>query len=277
VTAEAPARRRRRGTDVHRPGGGPLRGALRVLEGHLVAYRRTWRGNVVTTFVNPILFLSAMGLGLGTLVDRGEQLGAVSYLTFYASGLLAAQAMQTGVGDAAFPVMAGFKWTKSYHSALATPIAIRDLVVGHAAFILLRVTLAAFAFALAAAAFGAFPLTSALAALPVVLLCGMAYALPVMAFTASRENETALISVFRFGLVPMFLLSGTFFPLDQLPTWLQDVARLVPLWHAIELVRAITIQDAPAWPWAGHVAYLLLWLLVGAVLAPRYFRRRLVA
>lgn len=257
--------------------GDAVSSALRVLEGHLVAYRRTWRGNVVTTFLNPVLFLAAMGLGLGTLVDRGNQLGSVSYLAFYASGLLAAQAMQTGVGDAAFPVMAGFKWTKSYHSALATPIAVRDLVVGQAAFILLRVALAAFAFALAAAAFGAFPLTSALSALPVALLCGLAYAMPVMAFTASRENETALIGVFRFGLVPMFLLSGTFFPLDQLPTWLQVVARLVPLWHAIELVRAITLADASAWPWAGHIAYLLLWLVVGAALAPRFFRRRLVA
>ena len=145
-------------------------GAVRVLEGQLVAYRRTWRGSVITTFVNPVLFLSAMGLGLGSLVDRGDQLGPLSYLAFYASGLLAAQAMQTGVGDAAFPVMAGFKWTKTYHTALSTPVSTRDLVFGHAAFVLLRVALAATAFALAAAAFGAFPVTAALAAVPIVTL-----------------------------------------------------------------------------------------------------------
>jgi lipooligosaccharide transport system permease protein len=253
-----------------------MTGVLRVLEGHLVVYRRTWRGNVFTTFINPVLFLSAMGLGLGSLVDRGDDLGSVSYLTFYASGLLAANAMQTGVGDAAFPVMAGFKWTKSYHTALATPISVGDLVLGQAAFILFRIALAAFAFAVAAAAFGAFSLADGFAALPIALLCGLAYALPMMAFTASRENETALITVFRFGLVPMFLLSGTFFPLDQLPTWLQAVARFVPLWHAIELVRAITLHDPSTWPTAAHVAYLVLWLAVGAWLAPRFFRRRLV-
>lgn len=252
-------------------------GALRVLEGHLVAYRRTWRGNVVTTFVNPVLFLSAMGLGLGSLVDRGDQLGPVSYLTFYASGLLAAQAMQTGVGDAAFPVMAAFKWSKTYHTALSTPISIGDMVLGRALFIVLRVALAAVAFALVAALFGAFPVIAALAAVPVALLCGLAYALPVMAFTASRERESALIGIFRFGLVPMFLLSGTFFPLAQLPTWLQALARFVPLWHAIELVRAITLGSATTWPWAGHVGYLLLWLVTGALLAPHFFRRRLVA
>ncbi|MBW3604342.1 MAG: ABC transporter permease [Actinobacteria bacterium] len=254
-----------------------MTGALRVLEGQLVAYRRTWRGSVITTFINPVLFLSAMGLGLGSLVDRGARLGSLSYLAFYASGLLAAQAMQTGVGDAAFPVMAGFKWSKTYHTALATPIAIRDLVFGHATFILLRVTLAAVAFALVAAIFGAFAVTAALTAVPVVVLCGLAYALPVMAFTASREHESALIAVFRFGLVPMFLLSGTFFPLDQLPGWLQAMATLVPLWHAIELVRALTLDAASALPWAAHVGYLTLWLVVGALLAPRMFRRRLVA
>lgn len=254
-----------------------MTGALRVLEGELVAYRRTWRGSVITTFVNPVLFLSAMGLGLGSLVDRGTGLGSLSYLAFYASGLLAAQAMQTGVGDAAFPVMAGFKWSKSYHTALATPIAIRDLVFGHAAFILLRVTLAALAFAVAAALFGAFTITAALSAVPVVVLCGLAYALPTMAYTASREHESALIAVFRFGLVPMFLLSGTFFPLDQLPGWLQAVARIVPLWHAIELVRAITLDVASSLPWPAHVGYLVVWLVAGAVLAPRLFRRRLVS
>jgi lipooligosaccharide transport system permease protein len=218
-----------------------------------------------------------MGLGLGSLVDRGDQLGSLSYLAFYASGLLAAQAMQTGVGDAAFPVMAGFKWSKTYHTALTTPLDVGDLVFGHAVFILLRVTLAGLAFALAAALFGAFPVTAALAALPVVVLCGLAYALPVMAFTASREHESALIAVFRFGLVPMFLLSGTFFPLDQLPAWLQAAARVVPLWHAIELVRAITLGAVSSWPWIAHVGYLVTWLLVGALLAPRMFRRRLVS
>jgi lipooligosaccharide transport system permease protein len=255
----------------------PLEGALRVLEGHLISYRRTWRGNAFTTFINPVLFLSAMGLGLGSLVDRGDRLGSLSYLAFYASGLLAAQAMQTGTGDAAFPVMAGFKWTKSYHTALATPIAVRDLVVGQTAFILLRVALAAVAFAVVAAAFGAFGLLPGLAAVPVALLCGLAYALPVMAFTAAQEHESTLVPIFRFGLVPMFLLSGTFFPLDQLPLWLQAVARVVPLWHAIELVRAITLGWATAWPWPAHVAYLVAWVAVGAVLAPRLFRRRLVA
>ncbi len=250
---------------------------LRVLEGELVSYRRTWRGSVISTFLNPVLFLSAMGLGLGSLVDRGDQLGPVPYLAFYASGLLAAQAMQTGVGDAAYPVMAGIKWLKTYHAALATPLTIRDLVFGHATFILLRVTLASVAFAIIASLFGAFGLGAGLAAVPVALLCGLAYALPVMAYTGMLERDTALAGLFRFGLVPMFLLSGTFFPIDQLPAVLQALARAVPLWHAIELVRAITLAVPTTWPWWAHVGFLVACGLVGGFLATWSFRRRLIA
>lgn len=253
-----------------------MTGALRFLEGELVGYRRTWRGSVISTFLNPVLFLSAMGLGLGTLVDRGQGVGGSSYLAFYASGLLAAQAMQTGVGDASYPVMAGIKWIKTYHAALATPIATRDLVFGHGLYILLRVLFASVTFAIIAAAFGAFPWARGVAAVPVVLLCGLAYAAPVMAFTGSLEREGALAGLFRFGLVPMFLLSGTFFPLDQLPVWLQRVAQVVPLWHAIELVRGITLGVAPTWPYSLHLAYLAAWLVIGCALATWVYRRRLI-
>jgi lipooligosaccharide transport system permease protein len=246
------------------------------MEGELVAYRRNWRASAFSTFLNPVLFLAAMGLGLGSLVDGGgQQLGGLSYLAFYASGLLAAHAMMMGVGDAAYPVMAGIKWIKSYHAALSTPVSTRDLVVGHAWFILLRVAFAGVAFVTVAAVFGAFPWIDGMTTLPVVLLTGLAYALPVMAFTASLERDTALAGLFRFGMLPMFLLSGTFFPLDQLPVWLQRVAQAVPLWHAIQLVRAITVDVGPALPWVVHVVYLVLWLLVGAKLSFWVFRRRL--
>lgn len=251
-------------------------GVLRVVEGKLVEYRRTWRASAFSTFVNPVLFLAAMGVGLGSLVDGDQQLGGLSYLAFYASGLLAAQSMQTAAGDSSFPVMAGLKWTKTYHSALATPLSSSDLVFGHLAFVVLRLLAAGVAFALAAALFGAFPLVLGLAAIPVVALCGLAYAAPVMAFTAALKRDTALAGLFRFGIVPMFLLSGTFFPIDQMPQWLQRVAQAIPLWHAIELVRRITLGVPMTWTWTWNVAYLAVWAAVGTAVALRMFRRRLV-
>lgn len=257
-------------------GAGHMTGALRMLEGDLLDYRRNWRASAFSTFLNPVLFLAAMGVGLGSLVDRGQQLGELSYMAFYASGLLAALGMQTGVGDSTYPVMAGIKWVKTYHAALATPLATRDIVLGRACFVVLRVLAASLAFVLAAALFGAFSLPDGLAAVPVVVLCGLAYATPVMAFTASLEREGALAGLFRFGVVPMFLLSGTFFPLDQLPQLLQRVAQVVPLWHAIELVRGLTLGIAPTWAPGAHLAYLAAWLVIGLLLSFRVFRRRLV-
>ncbi len=108
--------------------------AARVLEHELLVYRRAWRGSVFSSFLSPVLFLAAMGLGLGSLVDASASTGAstpganaaalagVSYLAFLAPGLLASTAMQTAASESTFPVMAGIVWVKSYHGMLATPI-----------------------------------------------------------------------------------------------------------------------------------------------------------
>ena len=84
----------------------------RWVEGEAIGYRRVWRGTVISSFVNPVLFLSAMGLGLGTLVDSSTDDLGVPYLTFVATGLMAATAMQTSASEGAFPVMAGIKCRK---------------------------------------------------------------------------------------------------------------------------------------------------------------------
>ncbi len=108
--------------------------AARVLEHELVVYRRVWRGSLFSSFLSPVLFLAAMGVGLGSLVDAnaagagggsapaGAALAGVSYLAFVAPGLLASTAMQTAAGEATFPVMAGIVWVKSFHGMIATPI-----------------------------------------------------------------------------------------------------------------------------------------------------------
>src|SRR3954465_1519975 len=105
---------------------------LRATEAMSLAYRQTWRGSVFSSVLSPVLYLAAMGLGLGALVDKGgaHALGGVDYLTFLAPGLLAAGAMQTGVSEAMWPVMAGIKWVGSYNAMLATPLSVRDVALG---------------------------------------------------------------------------------------------------------------------------------------------------
>ena len=253
--------------------------ALRVLESHALAYRRVWTGSIFSTFANPVMFLLAMGLGLGTLVDRGpvaQSLPGGTYLQFLAPGLLAAAAMQVAAFECTWPVMAGLKWRKTYHAALATPIRARDLVYGQLAWVTVRLLLTTAAFVAVMAVFGAARLPGGVAAVAPAVLTGVAFAAPITAFAAWLENEYGLSSLFRFGIVPMFLFSGTFFPVSQLPGWLQPVAVFTPLWHGVELSRALALGTSAAWPAALHVGYLALWVLAGTVAAVRAFERRLV-
>jgi lipooligosaccharide transport system permease protein len=248
--------------------------ALRVVESRARGYKRVWKGSVVTAFVNPILFLLAMGQGLGTLVEQG--VGSVSYIDFIAPGLLAATAMQTAAGEATWPVMAGIKWLRVYHAVLATPIGVADLVAGELIWISVRCLMACLAFALMAGLMGAASLGGLLAAIPIVVLTGMAFAAPLVAFTAVAKNESRLSSLFRFAIIPMFLFSGTFFPIGQLPGWLQPVAYVTPLWHGVDLARSIAL-DIPAHIGATfHVAYLTVWVVAGWYLAHKTLRKAMV-
>jgi lipooligosaccharide transport system permease protein len=251
---------------------------LRVAEVNARAYRRTWKGSAVTTFLNPVLFLAAMGLGLGSLVDRDTKMRALeglSYIAFLAPGLLAATAMQTGASEASWPVMAGIKWTKTYHAALATPVGVGDLVGGHLAWVAVRLLMTSVAFVAVMAVFGAVSLGGGLLAVPPAVLTGLAFAAPVTAFTGFSERETRLSSLFRFGIIPMFLFSGTFFPVAQLPGWLQPVAYATPLWHGVELARLTALGSSTTFSVGAHVVYLLLWTTAGWYLSAVALRRRL--
>lgn len=247
--------------------------AVRVVEANARAYRRLWKGTVVTAFINPLLFLVAMGQGLGTLVDRGITgvPSGISYLEFIAPGLLAAAALQTAAGESTWPVMAGIKWQKQYHAALATPIGIPNLVSGTLVWIAVRTLMSCIAFATVTILIGAISWDRALLASLAALLTGIAFAAPLVGYTAIAKNESRLSTIFRFAVIPMFLFSGTFFPIEQLPGWLQPVAFATPLWHGVDLCRSIALDVAPALPVAIHVAYLAVWTVAGWFFATRTF------
>jgi lipooligosaccharide transport system permease protein len=253
---------------------------IRVVESELLAYRRTWRGTVISSFVNPVLFLSAMGVTLGTLVDDSANDLAVPYLAFVATGLMAATAMQGGAGDGSFPVMAGIKWRKEFHGTITTPLDPTDIVVGRFYWGAIRLTFILSVFAVIAMLFGALEVGPALLAVPPGILTGLAFQTTVTAFTVTREDDISLSTLFRFGIIPLFLFSGTFFPISQLPELLQRVAYATPLFHGVELVRKIALPEVdssvvtslPIWV---HVAYLLVMTAIGLVLASRFLERRL--
>ena len=266
-------------TSVSRPAPGRWSRALHVAEVEARRYRRNWRGSVTSAFLNPLLYLGAMGLGLGSLVDRGAgevSLGGLSYAAFLAPGMMAASAMQTAAMQGAWPVMAGIKWRRTFHAALATPVEVDDLLLGTTMWITVRLLMAAAAFGIAIVVLGFGPVGGVLLALPAAALAGLSFGLPMTAFTATVQNPAHLTTVFRFGVIPMFLLSGTFFPVAQLPDPVAVVARVLPLYHAVELARAATLGTAPALPVVVHVAVPLAYALAGGLVARHTFTRRLV-
>jgi len=251
--------------------------ALRSFEYWLFQYKRTWRGSVISTILFPVLFLASMGLGLGTLVDSSTSGGVEghSYLVFLAPGLLAATAMQTAVGESTYPVMGAIKWIKTYHAMLATPLGVLDVLVGHLLFIGARVLIGSTIFLAVMTAFGAVDSPLALLTLPAALLTGLAFATPVVAYSAVLENDYGFAVLLRFVVVPLFLFGGVFYPVSQLPLVLEQLAYLTPLWHGVALSRELALGTATLGATLLHVAYLVVWIVVGFVFAARNYQRRL--
>ena len=251
--------------------------AVRQLRFWLTDYRRTWRGSIYSSVLNPLLYLGAMGLGLGTLVDRHGRagLGGVSYLAFLTPGLLAAAAMQTGVGESTYPVFGSVKWNKTYQAAVSSPLRPSDVFHGHLLFVTLRLTMNSALFMAVAAAFGALRSPWVIAALPVAVLTGLAFAAPIEAWSVTRQKDTSFAVIFRFGLIPLFLFSGTFFPITQLPAWIRPVAYATPLWHGVALCRALSLGNADLGGALVHVGYLAAVVAAGIAVGDRTHRRRL--
>lgn len=250
---------------------------LRVAEAEARIYRRTWRGSIVSSFLTPILYLLAMGVGLGSLVDANlpDGLEGVSYLTFLAPGLLVATAMQTGASEGAWKVMGGMRWRETWKARLASPIGVPSLVFGHMIWSGARVFMVSVIFAIVMAAFRVAPLMESLAAVIPAFLVGIAMVAATTAYTVRLKDVQGLAMFFRFVVIPMFLFSGVFFPITNLPGWLQPVALITPMFHGVELARSIVIGVPPAIaPWIS-VMYLVAWTIIGTVASVAPIRRKL--
>jgi len=259
------------------PGTGQLWSyPLRAYEYWLRSYRRTWRGSVISSLVNPVLYLTALGVGLGSVMKRNGNALGVPYVDYVAPGMLGATCMQIASFESAYPIMAAIRWTRQFHAMLATPLRIRDVIVGHQLYVASRVAFVSAVYLGIIAAFGAVRSPMAIAAWPVAIILGLAFSAPVSAMAAWLQKDEGFNALFRFGVTPMFLFSGTFFPVTQLPHGFREIAYATPLWHAVDLMRHLTLGTATLWPALGHVAYLLAWFAAGMLLARRTYTNRLV-
>ena len=251
---------------------------LRITEYRLRVYGRTWKGSVANSIANPILFLLAMGMGVGELVDANDpaSLAGVDYLVFLAPGLMAATAMNVAVNESTYPIMASVKWLPIAFGQIATPLRPGDIALGQLAWNGLRILWASAVFVVVMVFFGAVESVWVLAAIVGALLTGLAYGAPITAWAITLHDDHAFPPLLRFVIMPMFLFSGAFFPIEQLPALIRPVAWFVPLWHGVRLCRTLALGEATLWASLGHVAVLGAVAAVGALLAMRNYRRRLL-
>jgi lipooligosaccharide transport system permease protein len=242
------------------------------------AYRRTWKGSVFSSFVVPLFYVVAMGVLLGRFVQAGPSAleGAPSYLAFVVPGLVASQAMQTAMSEATWPVMGMIKWNRTYYAMTASPLAVSDIVAAHLLFMTFRLATTCGVFLLVVAPFGVYASWwGPLLAWPVSVLVGLGFAGPLHAYASTLRTEEGFALVYRLLVVPLFLFSGAFFPIANLPTPLEWLARLTPLWHGVDLTRMLTLDRLTAGAVLVHVAYLVALALVGWALAVWRLDKRL--
>jgi lipooligosaccharide transport system permease protein len=240
-------------------------------------YKRTWRSSIFTSFLIPVLYLTSMGVALGSLIDKHSHgVGGVTYVAYLAPGLLAGTCMQIAANETMWPVMGAIKWMRTYLAMLAAPLDIYDVLLGHLAWVAARICIVVSIYLAVMAAFGVVYSPWAILALPAGVLAGMAFAAPIAAFSATQDKDASFSTLYRFIVIPLFLFSGTFFPISQLPQVLQDLAYATPLYHGVALCRDLTLGQVHAGVDLGHAAYLGLWCGAGYALGRRTFAKRMV-
>lgn len=257
-----------------------MSGTFAVAEYRLRNMWKWKRAIVVYGLGNPFLYLASIGIGVGALVDSnngGSGMEGVPYLAFLAPALLASAAIQGAQDEVTFPVMAGFVWEKHFFAMHATSLTARNIVNGVLTAAFARVVFTAVAYWLVLFGFGAVEFRSAVTLIPSAALAGIAFATFVMWIVARVQQDDGFFAIFgRFVVTPMFLFSGTFYPLQSLPLTVQWIGWLSPLWHATEIGRALSYGAGIAADgfWM-HVSFLAVISIAGLVLTYRKFDRRL--
>ncbi|GHG49019.1 transport permease protein [Sinomonas cellulolyticus] len=252
---------------------------------HMLRSMRAYLLTIVVTSVgNPLLYLFSMGVGLASIVDRSSggaaaAFGGVGYLAFAAPALLISSAVMTSANEMMFPVMDGFKWRRIYYGPHVTPLVPGQLAAGHIMAVGARLFVQSLVFFLIMLAFGAAPGPWSWALVPLGILTGMAFGAPLMAYSAHIEKENFQFSMIqRFIVMPLFLFSGTFYPLETMPAGMQWIGWISPIWHGNQLGRAVSYGLAePGWLIALHVLYLVALGAAGIWWARRNYAKRMGA
>lgn len=247
-------------------------GAWRYWHRNAVVFKRVWLLGLMAWFAEPVVYLLAMGTGLGAYLQSIE---GVRYMDFIAPGLLAVSAMFGANFEATWNTFFKMDRSRIYDAAVATPVSIADVALGEVLWCTTRAAVYGAAFGAVAAAFGVFHSWWGLLALPAVALTGFNFSVLGLIFTYSAKRVDYIAYYWTLFLTPMFMFAGVFFPLERLPGWLQTLAWFMPLHHAADLMRALTLTGEP-----GRAAGAALWLVTVSLallwVPPVVLRRRMI-
>ncbi len=248
------------------------KGAYRFWQRNAFIFRRIFPESIAVNFLEPVIYLLAMGFGLGAYLTA---VSGLPYLTFVATGLVATAAMFGATFECTYNAYVQMYYEKAYDGVITTPLGIEDVVVGEILWGATRSVLYGTVFLIVIALFGTVRSPLALLIPPLFFLSGLMFSVIAMTFTAVNPNIDFFPFYFALFITPMFMFSGIFFPLDALPAWVSTATWLTPLSHVVRLSRALTLGTLD-----GQHAWDLVWMLiVTTVLFPApivLMRRRLI-
>ena len=246
---------------------------LKVWRRDLLTFLKTWKVNFIPPFLEPVLYLLALGLGLGSFIDNIE---GVSYARYIAPALVSISIMNASFFETTYSSYVRMYYQKTFDAIISTPVSIEEVIAGELFWAATRSLIYATLMFPVLIAFGVIDLPTSFFIIPFALLAGLLFAGIGMCFTAITPSIEALNYPSFLFITPMFLFSGTFFPLDLLPEVVQKVALAVlPLAHVVLINRAFTLGEINAgllWSFAWIVVATLIICTLAIVL----MRRRLI-
>jgi lipooligosaccharide transport system permease protein len=255
-------------------------GAFYILTARLRSISK-WRAIIAAVDIgNPLFYLISVGVGIGVLVQNNSGTsgtGGIKYIAFIAPALLASSAITGTMDECVFPTIEGFKWRKLFFAQNSTPITGRQIALGVYFAALCRAIFSVSVYYILLLAFNVVEIGISILMIPVAVLGGGAFGAVMMFFAARIEKEDYFFNIIgRLVIMPMFLFSGTFFPLKSMPIFLQPIGWISPLWHATELGRAAAFDyGLSTLIVCTHLIFLTTWVMVGLTLTMRQFERRL--
>lgn len=246
--------------------------ALLVWRRNILVWRKLIGPSLLINFGEPFIYLLGLGLGLGLFI--GEMAG-LPYLTFLASGIIASAPMNTASFEGMYSVFTRMVPQKTYDSMMATPIEVDDIIAGEMLWCATKSTIASTAILLVASLMGAVQTATAVLAIPIAFLIGLCFAGPAIVMASFTKNYDFFSYYFTLVITPMFMLCGVFYPTRSLPEWLQSFVEVLPLTHAVAVVRPL-VADLESTQTLLHLSVLAAYALVSYYFAVVLVRKRLI-